>query len=229
MRLKSVQTKKSVSFVSLLHPALCLPPSPLIVCGGDHPHLTFDLSQNVMHHQRALGSKAGLAVRVAVAAGRGRGVGQGRDGVSGVPVPPPGGHQGGILGRRRGVALEQRVELLLQPGGGVLVSLVQARVRAALVLGLVVQQGDQEVDVLDRQPQDLVLAELLVGRMRGDEFPQLGERPVDVLLAPALTAVGEDAAGYLLRLACRKIQMYSEGRLATYRRDILSFSLGGLV
>ena len=30
--------------------------------------------------------------------------------------------------------------------------------------------------------------------MRGDELAELGERPVDVLLAPALAAVGEDAA-----------------------------------
>lgn len=103
------------------------------------------------------------------------------------------------MGRRRSVALEKRVEFLVQPGGGALILLVPA----ALVLGLVVEQSDQEVDVLDRQPQDFVLAELFVRRVRRDEFPQLGERPVDVLLAPPLTAVGEDAASDFLRRACR--------------------------
>lgn len=209
--------------MTLPHPALCLSASPLIISSGDHPHLTFDLSQNVMHHQRALGSKAGLAVRVTVAAGRGGGVCQGGDGVGGVPVSLHGGwmgrhHHGGVLGRRRGVALEQRVELLLQPGGGALVLLVHVRVPAALVLGLVIQQSHQEVDVLDRQPQNFILAELLVGRMRRDEFPQLGESPVDVLLAPALTTVGEDAAGYFLRRACRKIHMCNERRAAKKKK-----------
>lgn len=203
---KSMQTKKIISFVPLQ--ALCLSASPFIVGSGDHPHLTFDLSHNVMHHQRAFDPKAGLAVRVAVAAGRGGGVCQGGDGVGGAPVPPDGGrvgrsHRWGALGRRRGVTLEERVECPLRAGGGALVFLV--RVPAALVLGLVVQQGDQEVDVLDRQAQNFVLAELLVGRVRGDEFPQLGESPVHVLLAPALAAVGEDAAGDFLRRACRKI------------------------
>lgn len=218
--------KNTISFVSLLHSALRLSASPLIVCGGDHPHLTFDLSQNVMHHHRALGSKAGLAVRVAVAAGRGRRVCQSGDGVGGVPVPPDAGrvgrhHQGGVLGRGRGVALEQGVELLLQPGGGALVLPVHVWVPAALVLSLVVQQSDQEVDVLDRQAQNFVLAELLVGRMCRDEFPQLGKSPVDVLLAPALTAVGEDATGYFLRRACREIQTHNDGSSAKEKKIIL--------
>lgn len=52
----------------------------------------------------------------------------------------------------------------------------------------------QEVDVPEGETQDLVLAELPVGGVSGQEAPQLGERPVDVLLPPALTAVGEDPA-----------------------------------
>uniref|UniRef100_A0A3Q2Z3T2 Uncharacterized LOC109511090 n=1 Tax=Hippocampus comes TaxID=109280 RepID=A0A3Q2Z3T2_HIPCM len=67
------------------------------------------------------------------------------------------------------------------------------------VLGLVVQQGDQEVDVLDGQSEDLVLAKLFVQWMRGDELPQLREGAVHVLLPPTLAGVGEDAAGNFLR------------------------------
>jgi len=90
--------------------------------------------------------------------------------------------------------------ITVQPGRGSLV-LVLSRV-PALVLGLVVEQRDQEVDVFDSQTEDLVLAELLVGRVCGNELPQLGESPVHVLLSPALTAVGEDTASDFLRRAC---------------------------
>lgn len=60
---------------------------------------------------------------------------------------------------------------------------------------LLAQQLVQEADVAQRQAQDLVLAKLPVRGVRGDEPPQLGERPVNVLLPPALPAVGEDPAG----------------------------------
>lgn len=40
--------------------------------------------------------------------------------------------------------------------------------------------------------QDLVLAELPVGGVSGDETPQLAERPVNVLLTPTFPAVGGD-------------------------------------
>ncbi len=61
---------------------------------------------------------------------------------------------------------------------------------------LALQQSHQEVDVAHGQPQDLVLAELFLGRVRGDEFPQLCEGCVDIMLAPALTCVGEHLPGH---------------------------------
>lgn len=108
--------------------------------------------------------------------------------------------------------MEKRVQLVsVQPSGGALVlALVSIRV-PALVLRLVVKQSDQEVDVLHSQPQNFILAELLVGWVRGNEFPQLGKSSVHVLLAPALAAVGKDAASYFLRWACRT-NMYTECR-----------------
>lgn len=61
---------------------------------------------------------------------------------------------------------------------------------------LAVQQSHQEVDVAHGQPQDLVLAELFLRRVCGDEFPQLCESCVDVMLAPALACVGEHLPGH---------------------------------
>lgn len=61
---------------------------------------------------------------------------------------------------------------------------------------LALQQGHQEVDVAHGQPQDLVLAELFLRRVRGNEFPQLCEGCVDIMLAPALTCVGEHLPGH---------------------------------
>lgn len=57
---------------------------------------------------------------------------------------------------------------------------------------LALQQLHQEVDVAHGQPQDLVLAQLLLWWVGGDELAELGERPIDILLPPALPAVGED-------------------------------------
>ena len=56
---------------------------------------------------------------------------------------------------------------------------------------LEVEHGVEEADVADGQAQDLVLAQLLVGRVRGHEAPQLAEGRVDLLLPPPLPAVGE--------------------------------------
>lgn len=53
-------------------------------------------------------------------------------------------------------------------------------------------QPVQEVDVLEGQAQDLVLAELPVRGVRGDETPQLSERSVNILLPPAFPIVGGD-------------------------------------
>lgn len=55
---------------------------------------------------------------------------------------------------------------------------------------LVCRQPVQEADVPQGEAQDLVLAELPVRGVRGDETPQLGERSVDVLLPPAFPTVG---------------------------------------
>lgn len=61
---------------------------------------------------------------------------------------------------------------------------------------LALQQSHQEVDVAHGQPQDLVLAELFLRRVRGNEFPQLCEGCVDIMLAPALPCVGEHLPGH---------------------------------
>lgn len=65
---------------------------------------------------------------------------------------------------------------------------------------LVLQQVGQEADVLHSEPQDLILAQLLVRGVSGDEFAKLRKRPVYVLLPPTFTTVGEDTT-YNLRLA----------------------------
>lgn len=62
---------------------------------------------------------------------------------------------------------------------------------------LVLQQVGEEADVFHSEPQDLILAQFLVRGVRGDEFTELSECPVYVLLPPAFTAVGEDTADNL--------------------------------
>lgn len=62
----------------------------------------------------------------------------------------------------------------------------------ALLL-LVIEQLGQEVDVLHGQAEDLILAELLVWGMRGDQLAELSEGPIHILLPPSLPAVGENA------------------------------------
>jgi hypothetical protein len=52
------------------------------------------------------------------------------------------------------------------------------------------------VRVPDGHAQDLVLRELLVRRVGGDQLPELREGPAHVLLPPALPTVGEDLAYY---------------------------------
>lgn len=107
------------------------------------------------------------------------------------------------MGQGRSVALKERVQFVtVQPGRDAFVlSLIVSGV-PALVLGLVVEQSDQEVDVLHSQTKDLVLAELLVGWVCGNELSQLRESAVHVLLSPALAAVGEDTASDFLWRAC---------------------------
>lgn len=61
---------------------------------------------------------------------------------------------------------------------------------------LTLQQLHQEVDVAHGQTQDLVLAQLLLWWMGGDELAELGEGGVDVVLAPALPCVGEHLPGH---------------------------------
>lgn len=65
---------------------------------------------------------------------------------------------------------------------------------------LVLQEVGEEADVLHSKPQDLVLAQLLVRRVSGDEFTELCKRSVYILLPPAFTAVREDTT-YNLWLA----------------------------
>lgn len=103
------------------------------------------------------------------------------------------------MGWRRSVALKTRVQFFAcqTRSHALILHIILSRV-PALVLVLVIEQCDQEVDVLHGQAEDFVLAEFLVGWVRGNEFPQLRESPVDVLLSPAFTAVGEDAAGEFL-------------------------------
>lgn len=81
-----------------------------------------------------------------------------------------------------------------QGGGGV----------AGRLAALALQQLDQEVDVAHGQAQDLVLAQLLLRRMGGDELAELGKGSVDVVLAPALPRVGEHLSGHGAELSCNK-------------------------
>lgn len=68
---------------------------------------------------------------------------------------------------------------------------------------LVLQEVGQEADVLHSEPQNFVLAQLLVRRVGRDEFTELCKRPVYILLPPAFPTVGEDAT-YNLWLASYK-------------------------
>lgn len=65
---------------------------------------------------------------------------------------------------------------------------------------LVLQEVGEEADVLHSKPQDLILAQLLVWGVSGDEFAKLCKCPVHVLLPPTFTTVSEDTT-YNLWLA----------------------------
>lgn len=67
---------------------------------------------------------------------------------------------------------------------------------AGRLTALALQQLHQEVDVAHGQAQDLVLAQLLLWRMGGDELAELSKSCVDVVLAPALPRVGEHLPGH---------------------------------
>lgn len=73
-----------------------------------------------------------------------------------------------------------------QGGGGV----------AGRLAALALQQLHQEVDVAHGQAQDLVLAQLLLRWMGGNELAELGKGGVDVVLAPALPRVGKHLPGH---------------------------------
>lgn len=57
---------------------------------------------------------------------------------------------------------------------------------------LLLQHLHQEVNVAHGQSQDLILAQFLLRWMGRDELPELSKGSVDVVLAPALSCVGED-------------------------------------
>lgn len=59
------------------------------------------------------------------------------------------------------------------------------------------QDLDQEVDIPHGQAKRFIFAQLLVWRVSGDEFPQLGEGTVDTLLPPPLPGVCEDLSGHV--------------------------------
>lgn len=61
---------------------------------------------------------------------------------------------------------------------------------------LALQQLHKEVDVAHGQTQDLILAELLLWRMGGDELAELCKGGVHIMLAPALPCVGENLSGH---------------------------------
>lgn len=63
-------------------------------------------------------------------------------------------------------------------------------------VSLVLQQCEQERDVTHGQSQDLVLAQLLLGRMSRDELPEFRKRRVNALLTPALAGVTEHLTGH---------------------------------
>lgn len=73
---------------------------------------------------------------------------------------------------------------------------------ARLLAALALQQLHQEVNVAHGQTQDLVLAQLLLRRMGGDELAELCEGSVDVVLAPALPGVGEHLSGHGAEQGC---------------------------
>lgn len=58
----------------------------------------------------------------------------------------------------------------------------------------------------DGHSQYFVLGEFLVWWMCRHEFPQLAESAADVLLTPALPAVGEHLAHYQSRLSADKVE-----------------------
>lgn len=67
---------------------------------------------------------------------------------------------------------------------------------AGRLTALALQQLHQEVDVAHGQTQDLVLAQLLLRRMGGDEFTEFGKGGVDIVLAPTLPRIGKHLPGH---------------------------------
>lgn len=61
---------------------------------------------------------------------------------------------------------------------------------------LALQQLHQEVDIAHGQAQDLILAQFLLWRMGRNELAELSKGRVDIVLAPALSCVGEYLSGH---------------------------------
>lgn len=74
----------------------------------------------------------------------------------------------------------------------VTIVLVVSGIKRVILPSLPFEDRIEEIDVFYSESEDLVLRELLVGRMRGHEAAQLGEGSAHVLLPPALPRVGED-------------------------------------
>lgn len=68
---------------------------------------------------------------------------------------------------------------------------------SCLLQALLAQDLDQEVDIPHCQAKCLVFAQLLVWRVSGDEFSQLGKGAVNTLLPPSLPGVCEDLSGHV--------------------------------
>lgn len=76
---------------------------------------------------------------------------------------------------------------------------------SCLLQALLAQDLDQEVDIPHCQAKCLVFAQLLVWRVSGDEFPQLGKGAVNTLLPPSLPGVCEDLSGHVRVPSCQEL------------------------
>lgn len=101
--------------------------------------------------------------------------------------------------RRRAQLLHVSSQKGEQSSGGV----------AGGLAALALQQLHQEVDVAHGQAQDLILAQLLLWRMGGDELAELSEGGVDIVLAPAFPCVGEHLSGHDAEQSCNNLPIDS--------------------
>lgn len=101
--------------------------------------------------------------------------------------------------RRPALAVPAAQHSPVSPGivvavAGVVVAiiLVVRGIKRVILPTLPLENRVEKIDVFYSESEDLVLRELLVGRVRGHEAAQLGEGSAHVLLPPALPRVGED-------------------------------------